>query len=81
MKEDKEIENLLNEILTSYGKDVRDQFLKEVVPDIKEDLEFNFNGMNCDEECAWDGLSRRCYCDNRRVSWIYEYNMFFGETY
>lgn len=41
-----------------------------------------FNGMNCndylsdgDDECpGWDGLDRRCYCTNRRVSWITNQN-------
>jgi hypothetical protein len=36
-----------------------------------------FEGMNCNDyldddrmEClGWDGVSRRCYCGNRRVSW------------
>ena len=37
-----------------------------------------FDGQNCNDwldddkpEClGWDGLSRRCDCGNRRVSWV-----------
>ena len=38
---------------------------------------FDFDGNNCadawdeGEDClGWDGESRRCFCGNRRVSWI-----------
>jgi hypothetical protein len=45
---------------------------------IKEKLEsssdFPFYGENCDEDCGWDGISRRCFCGSRRVSWEYEGN-------
>ena len=34
----------------------------------------DFDGKNCEDfdiECAgWDGVSRRCECGNRRVSWV-----------
>lgn len=33
---------------------------------------YPFNGMNCDEECSWDGVSKRCNCGNHRVCWDYE---------
>jgi len=41
-----------------------------------------FDGMNCNDyldddqpECiGWDGISRRCDCGNRRVSWDIEQN-------
>ncbi len=41
-----------------------------------------FDGMNCNDylddnqpECGgWDGVSRRCDCDNRRVYWCISKN-------
>lgn len=34
-----------------------------------------FDGMNCEEvgeNCSgWDGVSRRCGCGNRRVTWSF----------
>lgn len=36
---------------------------------------FSFSGEDSCEDCAgWDGVSRRCYCGNRRVDWTYEGN-------
>ena len=48
----------------------------------EENLLIDFDGMNCNDyldedavECGgWDGVSRRCECDNRRVSWNIEKN-------
>lgn len=37
-------------------------------------VDFEFNGCNCDSDCAWDGISHRCYCGNRRVYWFIETN-------
>ena len=31
---------------------------------------YDFEGKNCDEPCrGWNGVSHRCACGNRRVSW------------
>ena len=40
---------------------------------------FNFIGnINCDESChRWDGVSHRCDCGNRRVSWERDYDFSF----
>lgn len=33
----------------------------------------DFYGKNCEDPCqGWDGMSRRCECGNRRVSWTVE---------
>ena len=37
-------------------------------------VDFEFNGCNCDNDCAWDGISHRCNCGNRRVYWLIETN-------
>lgn len=45
-------------------------FHKEVEQRIKDGGYFDFNGQNCDGPCSgWDGVSHRCDCGNRRVSW------------
>lgn len=34
---------------------------------------FEFQDCTCeDEDCTWDGVSRRCDCNNRRVAWSYD---------
>jgi hypothetical protein len=55
------------------------------------DYSMDFNGQNCDDlgddwnngvPCTgWDGLSRRCNCGNRRVSWIVEGEFAYGEAH
>lgn len=49
---------------------------------------FDFDGQNCDGPCnGWDGISGRCDCGNRRVSWTTGYGHSFknpdvrGEAY
>jgi hypothetical protein len=42
---------------------------------LKENKWINFNGIrdNCKKYCkGWDGKSRRCHCQNRRVDWEYD---------
>lgn len=37
----------------------------------------DFDGNNCDEDrncLGWDGMSHRCDCGNRRVSWEISFN-------
>jgi uncharacterized protein (DUF1786 family) len=45
-----------------------------VMEKLKEDDLFDFDGHNChyvDQDCGgWDGVSRRCNCGNRRVTWV-----------
>ena len=45
----------------------------------------DFNGMNCDTDCGWDGVSHQCNCGNRRVDWSWDGdfdNMYiYGEAY
>jgi hypothetical protein len=47
--------------------------------------DYPFNGMNCDFECGWDGVSNRCNCGNRRVCWDYDGDFrdmeLYGEAY
>lgn len=40
-----------------------------------------FSGQNCDDCAGWDGLSRRCNCGNRRVSWTIDHNFPYAEAY
>ena len=80
----------VNEIRERYGLD--DDFTDEDVQDIHDQIQvgdIEFEGMNCndwigedEEECTgWDGLSRRCECGNRRVSWIKEYGIVYAVAY
>ena len=52
------------------------QFEKLIQEKISEEDEFYFNGdeycNDGDGDCTWDGVSRRCDCGNRRVSWDYD---------
>jgi hypothetical protein len=49
---------------------------------VNDNGSINFDGMNCNDyrdedqpECdGWDGVSRRCNCDNRRVYWCISKN-------
>lgn len=36
---------------------------------------------NCEEDCTWDGVSRRCRCNNRRVCWAYDLGTWRPECY
>lgn len=43
---------------------------------------FDFDGQNCDGPCSgWDGISRRCECGNRRVSWTAGWGHSFKNPY
>ena len=45
-------------------------FIKEVSKRQQEGGYFSFSGDDSCEDCiGWDGVSRRCECGNRRVSW------------
>ena len=59
------VENAIN----SANKLKFEQLIKEKLESADE---FSFNGENCDEDCGWDGIDRRCFCGNRRVCWEYE---------
>ena len=42
----------------------------------------DFDGQNCEDECAgWSPSDRRCSCGNRRVSWSEGYNSDFKNMY
>jgi len=71
----------------------RDERIKELIKEkINENDSawFDFDGQNCHEwgygghDCkGWDGVSRRCHCGNRRVSWEYDsdYDCIKAEAY
>jgi hypothetical protein len=61
------VENAIN----SANQFKFEQLIKEK---LESSSEFYFNGENCDEDCGWDGVSRRCFCGNRRVAWEYNGN-------
>jgi len=57
-------------------EDCRDCRRKELIDEkLKEDnwIDFNGNREHCENYCkGWDGTSRRCDCQNRRVDWEYD---------
>lgn len=44
---------------------IRDKFIESSM----EFFYFDGNQETCDNKCIWDGYSKRCVCDNRRVCW------------
>jgi hypothetical protein len=58
----------VSKVAPSKYKQLVDEKLKQGGPF------FEFEGWNChdaDLECeGWDGMSSRCQCGNRRVSWV-----------
>lgn len=67
----------------TYGKDFTSDtaiqvaeniaYVEEVArrTSVDEVIWWDFVGQNCDEPCqGWDGVSHRCECDNRRVTWV-----------
>lgn len=40
-----------------------------------------FSGQNCDDCEGASGLSRRCQCGNRRVSWASDHGHYYLEAY
>jgi hypothetical protein len=62
-----------------------EQFKKSQLPLIAAAEDFSFNGKNCESDCDWDGVARRCNCGNRRVSWCFQETSdggyWYGEAY
>lgn len=61
-----------------YGQyDTQEEAEAAAIEYVKLNGPIEFDGMNCNDyldddqlECGgWDGESRRCECDNRRVYW------------
>ena len=61
-----------------YGQyDTQEEAETAAIEYVKLNGPIEFDGMNCNDyldddqlECGgWDGESRRCECDNRRVYW------------
>lgn len=76
--------SLANAILTANNL----AFLKEVERLKSKTTFYFFEGQNCDGPCnGWDGVSNRCECGNRRVSWqagmshTFEQPYVYGEAY
>lgn len=56
------------------GQAMSDEEFNRQVAERRAELErtgefVSFSGQNCDDCIGWDGVSRRCSCGNRRVSW------------
>jgi len=77
------IENALENIIKEMDNaarpnfdtpEMRTKFEEQILPLLLDDdfESFGFEGENCDTSCGWDGMSRRCHCGNRRVSWVYD---------
>lgn len=45
--------------------------------ELGNDAYTEFSGQNCDSCLGWDGVSPRCECGNRRVSWSFGYGHSF----
>ena len=71
-------------IFDQFGQEAADYY----AANFNSDDMFPFDGQNCDEILedgdicpGWDGLSKRCCCDNRRVTWVWENSILYAEAY
>ena len=66
-------------VLEQFGAEAADYFDREYA--WRSDF-ITFDGHNCEDDCpGWDGESRRCCCDNRRVDWEWENGILWAEAY
>ena len=60
-------------------------FREQIAPYLDESEQFSFDGdgtcNDCNGDCSWDGIDRRCNCGNRRVSWAQEHGQWVAEAY
>jgi hypothetical protein len=68
-------------------EEAENKIIEEFMPKEGEFIEFvgwNCHGIGvdrCDECRGWDGRDRRCDCENRRVCWVVEDGIAYGEAY
>ena len=61
-------------IFDKLGQEALDYFRANYDPDEM----YEFDGMNCDSCIGWDGISRRCFCGNRRVYWVWQNSVLYA---
>lgn len=64
-------------VFDSLGQEALDYFRANFDPDEM----YEFDGMNCDDCRGWDGVSKRCSCDNCRVYWVWENSVLYAEAW
>ena len=66
------------------GNERQRQALRQVIQRLRESHYIDV-GTNCNDEsgCGWDGMSRRCFCTNRRMAWFWyeDSGMWYAEAY
>lgn len=75
------IQKVRDEIAEHFGEQAAMYFDVHLKPAMQNFGWFEFSGDNCEDCPGWDGLSCRCNCGNRRVSWDWFYGALIAEAY